>query len=45
MPIYNPGLFAGSPEMVLFDYFLGVGMTLFVPVLVMCIAMILTQRS
>jgi len=43
--IWNPCLFSGTPEMVLIDYFLGVGLTIFLPMLVICLVMMLTMRS
>lgn len=45
MNILDPGFFASSPEMVLVDYFLGIGFTLLVPMIIICLAIMITQRS
>lgn len=43
--IWSPGLFSGTPEMILFDYFMGIGFTIFLPMLVIALVMMITQRS
>jgi len=45
LPIIDPGFFSSSSAMVLVDYFLGIGFTLLVPMIVICLAIMLTQRS
>ncbi len=45
VPIYNPGLFAGVPELALLDWFLGLALSMFTALLPVIIAMMITQRS
>lgn len=45
MTILDPGFFASSPEMVLVDYFIGIGFTVMGPLILICLAIMLTQRS
>lgn len=45
MPIFNVGLFSGSPELVLADFFIGVALTIFVGILPVILAIMITQRS
>lgn len=43
--IPNPEIFGNDTVFAIFDYFMGIGLALFVPVLIICLAAMLTQRS
>jgi len=43
--IFNPGFFAGYPELALIDWFIGVGLSIFIYTLPIIIAIMITQRS
>lgn len=45
LDIWSPGLFQDTPEMILFDYFLGICFTMFLPMLIIVLVIMITQRS